>query len=50
MLPPDMIGLTKKDYDDTIFRDLFSLDIERNGETESKFLNCIWIYEKIISK
>lgn len=41
MLPTDMLGLTKKDYDEVVLPSLAALDLKRNGEAESKIFKCL---------
>jgi len=41
MLPTDMLGLTKKDYDEVVFPGLAALDLKRNDEAESKIFKCL---------
>lgn len=41
LLPADMLGLTKKDYDEVVFPGLAGLDLKRNGEAESKIFKFL---------
>ena len=47
MLPTDMLGLTKKDYDEVVFPGLAALDLKRNGEAESKIFKFLADFFKI---
>ena len=46
MLPTDMLGLTKKDYDEVVFPGLAALDLKRNGEAESKIFKFLAVFLK----
>ena len=47
MLPADMLGLTKKDYDEVVLPGLAGLDLKRNGEAESKIFKMVLDAKKI---